>query len=84
MNREKRIDLMCEDCPHKQLLHKYGNKTKEVYCNHPDKRHIIAYFEQNKIKKFPSFIGFINAKGDFPVKKAPKWCPLRSKGGEEE
>ena len=83
MSKEKQIDLRCEDCPHKQVLGRYGNKTKEVFCNHPNGKYIDAYFKQHNISKYPSFLGYINAKGDFPVKKSPKWCPLKMKGGEE-
>lgn len=84
MSRDRMIKPRCEDCPHKQALGRYGNKTKEVFCNHPDRGYIQTYFEQHNISKFPTFLGYINAKGVFPVKQSPKWCPLKKEGGESD
>ena len=77
--------MICKDCPYKQEFRRNGNSTKEVMCRHPDYEYIHEYFETHQIRKYYGFLGFINSKGDFPVKKSPKWCPLKKeKGGEQE
>jgi len=73
--------MNCKDCPHKQIQHRLGNTTKNVFCKHTDQRYIIEYFDKHRLKKAYGFIGYINSKGDFPVKKAPKWCPLLAEKG---
>jgi hypothetical protein len=83
MSKEKQINFICKECPHKVEFQSYGNRTKNVYCEHPDKKYISEYFEQHGISKYPTFLGYINTKGIFPVKKSPKWCPLKKKGGAE-
>lgn len=83
MSKEKRINFRCEDCPYKQELRSYGNRTKNVYCNHPNRKYIEEYFREHRISKYPTFLGYVNTKGVFPVKKSPKWCPLKIKGGAE-
>ena len=82
MSREKQIEFRCKECPYKRVFRRHGNCTAEVNCEHPDKKYIVEYFEQHEISKFPTFLGYINSKGVFPVKKSPKWCPLKKKGGE--
>lgn len=68
--------MTCKECPHKKILTKYGNTTSSVYCEHPDQEYIVQYFDTHRISKMPGFIGFINSKREFPIKKYPKWCPL--------
>lgn len=75
--------MNCKDCPHKKVYRKYGNKTASVYCEHPCQEHIIKYFNECRIQKMAGFIGFVNSKGEFPIKKSPKWCPLRKEGATE-
>ena len=83
MSKEIQNNFICKECPHKVEFRSYGNKTKEVFCEHHDKEYINEYFKQHGISKFPSFLGYVNSKGDFPVKKSPKWCPLKKEGGAE-
>jgi hypothetical protein len=75
--------MICKDCPYKREYGKIGNITKWVRCGHSDQEYIRAYFETHNISKAIGFIGYINGKGVFPVKKSPKWCPLKWKGGAE-
>lgn len=73
--------MICKECPHKREYRKYGNSTKEVMCKHPDRDYIHRYFIIHNIRKFEGFIGYVNSKGIFPIKKSPAWCPLKQKGG---
>lgn len=76
--------MNCKECPYKKEWRKLGNSTAEVMCRHPDSKYIREYFEKHNIRKSEGFLGYINSKGVFPVKKSPKWCPLkREKGGAE-
>lgn len=76
-------EIVCKECPYKKEYRRNFNTTKEVMCDHPDREYIHNYFEEHNIRKFERFIGFVNSKGEFPVKKSPKWCPLKQKGGEQ-
>lgn len=71
--------MNCKDCNHKREFQKLGNRTKSVICAHPNKKYIRDYFEKNRLSKMEGFLGFIDTKGTFPVKKSPKWCPLKIK-----
>ena len=75
--------MICKDCPYKKEYRRNFNSTKGVMCVHPDKEYIRKYFKDRNIKKYQGFIGFINSKGIFPVKKSPMWCPLKQKGSGE-
>lgn len=70
-------EMICKECPYKREYQKGYNTTKEVMCRHPDTDYIHSYFEEHRIRKFEGFIGFVNSNGDFPIKTAPKWCPLK-------
>ena len=75
--------MICKECPYKKEYQRYGNTTKTVMCEHPDKEYIRQYFREHKIHKYEGCLGFVNSKGVIPIKKSPKWCPLkRDKGGE--
>ena len=74
--------MTCKDCQHKKVIRRFGNTTAEVYCEHPDKQYIRDYYAENRINRAEGFIGFINSKGDFPIKKSPKWCPLKVERSE--
>lgn len=76
--------MICNDCPYKEIYRKYGNSTKEVMCQHPDKEYVRKYYKEHDIRKFEGFIGFINSKGVFPIKGSPKWCPLKQRGGDND
>lgn len=69
--------MICKECQHKKVIRRFGNTTAEVYCEHPNKQYINVYFRENRIRKMQGFIGFVNSQGVFPLKKAPKWCPLK-------
>lgn len=69
--------MICKECPHKREYRRGGNTTKEVMCRHPDTDYIRSYFEEHHIRKYEGFLGYVNSKGVFPVKKSPKWCPLK-------
>lgn len=75
--------MICKECPYKKEFQRYGNATSAVSCEHPNKEHINQYFKEHGIQKMQGFLGFTNCKGDFPIKKSPKWCPLKiaEKGG---
>ena len=76
--------MICKECPYAKVYRKYGNTTASVMCSHPDHDYIHNYFKEHNISKYEGFIGFINSKGIFPVKKSPAWCPFKAekKGGE--
>lgn len=74
--------MICKNCPHKKEYRRKANIAKEVLCNHPDREYIHHFFIEHNIRKYEGFVGFINSRGDFPIKKCPKWCPLK-KGGAE-
>ena len=74
--------MICKYCPHKIEYRKGANITKEVLCGHPNREYIHQFFIEHNIRKHEGFIGFINSEGKFPVKKCPKWCPLKKGGGE--
>ena len=69
--------MICKDCPHKKEYHRGTNTTKGVYCEHPNSEYIRKFFTEHNIRKYEGFLGFINSNGDFPIKKCPKWCPLK-------
>lgn len=69
--------MNCKECPHKKEFRKGGNTTKEVMCRHPDRDYIVNYFREHRIRKFEGFLGYVNSKGEFPIKTSPKWCPLK-------
>ena len=75
--------MICKECPHKKEYQRFGNTTKVVMCEHLDKKYIRMYFKTHGIRKFEGFIGFVNSKGVFPIKKSPAWCPLKQKGGDD-
>lgn len=66
----------CINCKYSQAYRKPGNSRYEYRCKHPDQKYIIDYFEEHKIQKLQGFLGFAKP-GEFPVKTAPKWCPMR-------
>ena len=66
----------CLDCKYSQAYRKPGNCRYEYRCEHPNQKYIIDYFKEHKILKLHGFLGFSRA-GEFPVKTAPKWCPLK-------
>ena len=72
--------MNCKECQWKKAYRKGYNATQTVFCEHPNKEHIEKYFKDNCIHKMLAFIGFIDSKGEFPIKTAPKWCPLKVKG----
>lgn len=74
--------MNCKDCPHKVTYHKGFNTTREVFCDHPNQDYIREYLKEHRMFRMTGFIGFIDSKGKFPLKTAPKWCPLKDKGGE--
>lgn len=83
---DKKLDThekICKVCPYKREIHLSGNSTKQVYCEYPDKDYIRQFFKKHGISKMEGFLGFINSKGDFPIKKSPKWCPLKQKEGAD-
>lgn len=69
--------MICKECPYKREYRRYGNTTADVWCKHPDNDFIVEYFKKHHISKAFGFIGFVNSKGVFPIKKSPKWCPLK-------
>ena len=74
--------MNCKECKYAQVFSKGTNARKDVYCEHPNQEYIYKYFEENRIQKMPCFLGFTSIKGEFPIKRSPKWCPLK-KGGAE-
>jgi len=75
--------MICKDCPHKQVLRSGNNATHSVFCNHPNQQYINKYFKEHGIHKMQGFLGFINSRGDFQIKKSPAWCPLKQKEQNE-
>lgn len=75
--------MNCKDCRYKRESQRFGNRTKSVTCENPNKEYIRDYFEKNRISKMEGFLGFIDTKGNFPVKKSPKWCPLKAEKENE-
>lgn len=73
----RKTGMICKECPHKKVLQRFPNTTKDVWCCHQDQEYVRLYFKEHKIRKAEGFIGFVNSKGDFPIKKSPKWCPLK-------
>lgn len=69
--------MICKECPHRREINRFGNTTSEVWCKHPDYDFIYKYFKEHNISKAVGFIGFVNSKGVFPIKKSPKWCPFK-------
>lgn len=76
--------MICKECPFQKQYRRHFNSTREVMCEHPDKEYIRKYFKEHNIRKYEGFIGFVNSKGVFPIKKSPAWCPLKRKGGERD
>ena len=74
--------MICKECPHKKEYRRKYNTTKGAMCEHPDKGYIRMYFKVHNIRKHEGFIGYVNSKGVFPIKKSPAWCPLKQKGGD--
>ena len=74
--------MICKECSYKREFRRVGNRTVSVTCEHPNKEYIRNYFKQNDIHKMEGFLGFIDSKGNFPIKKSPKWCPLKERDAE--
>jgi len=74
--------MICIECSFKREYRRGGNLTRSVICEHPNKEYIYNYFKQNNIHKMEGFLGFVNSKGVFPIKKCPKWCPLKERDAE--
>ena len=68
----------CQTCPHLSSSRKPGNTRTEYRCKHPDQKYIEDYFEKNKIKKMPGFLGY--GHGQLPLRRTVKWCPMEKKG----
>lgn len=75
--------MICKECQYKKAIKRFGNTTTQVFCDHPEKQYIRKCFQENHINKAEGFLGFINSKGEFPIKKAPKWCPLKAERSAE-
>lgn len=76
--------VKCEECQYKEEYRKFGNSRSEVMCRHPDGKYIYQYFKEHGIRKYEGFIGYVNSKGIFPIKKAPAWCPLNAERIKED
>ncbi len=72
----------CIDCEYAKAYRKFTSTRYEFCCKHPDKEYIKDYFRKNRIRKMEGFLGYSKA-GEFPIKTAPKWCPLKKMDGED-
>lgn len=74
--------IRCADCEHCKDGRPYGNTKGSFYCEHPDQRYIMDYFETHKMKKMPGFLGFGKPfSSEVPVKTSPAWCPKKKQEG---
>ncbi len=73
----------CIDCEYAKSRQKFTNIRIEFRCDHPDRDYINDYFRKNRIRKMEGFLGYSKA-GEFPIKTAPKWCPLKKMDGEDK
>ncbi len=67
----------CIDCEYAKARKRTTSIIRsEVCCEHPDREYINDYFKKKRIQKMQGFLGYSKA-GYFPIKTAPKWCPLK-------
>ena len=71
---------LCINCRYLNTI--YKSKRVNYWCEHPDQRSIIKYFEEHRLNKHPSYIGDKKiGEVNFCVQNTPKWCPRMSNGG---
>lgn len=71
-------ECKCKSCPHMKSFRKPGNRRSEYCCEHPNQRHILEWFKEKKIQKMVGFLAY--GKGELPLKRTPKWCPIEAEG----
>ena len=71
----------CKTCKYKREYFSPNSRLpmRHVWCD-ADYTYIHEYFVAHKIKKIEGYIGIYNInKEEFPLKKTPKWCPLKER-----
>lgn len=81
MTEKQRQKWLCRDslkCQYCRFSHEVvGESETSVFCMHPNRESISAYWIAHHMPNKIGYLGTINKSGEYHFKKTPKWCPIR-------